>query len=160
MLTFKQYLKEKEETQSSTEEIFNSGEVQFYVRKSLFNIRPANKGEEVKVNGKTIKAKAGQYIIRNNDNINKLDIIDEEDFYSMFEPVRPNQNPDSEGFITYVNTEEIEAIKYKGEKKTIKNEWGEDMFITNNDYLIRPVDAPDTYSIMTTGEFNDIYKKK
>lgn len=160
MLSFKQYLREKEETPNSTEEIFNSGESQSYVRKGLFNIRPAVKGEEVKVGGKTLKAKDGQYIIRNNDNINKLDIIDEEDFYSMFEPVRPNQQPDSEGFISYVNTEEIEAIHYKGEKKTIKNEWDEDMFITNNDYLCRHSDAPDSYFVMTSGEFNDTYKKK
>lgn len=161
MITFKQFITEKdEEASKSTDDIFSAGEIASYVRKGLFDIRPGVKGEKINIGKKTISIKDGQYVIRDNKDINKLSVIDEEDFYSMFEPIRSNQSPDVEGFMQYRNTEEIEAIKYKGEDQMIENEWSEKMVLKNGDFLARDAGNPSAYFVLTPGEFSEIYKKK
>lgn len=161
MITFKQFITEKDKEEfKSTDDIFASGEINSYVIKNLFDIRPGVKGEKIKTNGKNVIVKDNQFVIRDYKNINKLSVIDEEDFYSIFEPIRSNQYPDAEGFMQYKNAEEIEAIKYKGEDRMIKNEWGEKIILKNGDFLARHAGNPSAYFVLTSGVFNAEYKEK
>jgi hypothetical protein len=62
----------------------------------------------------------------------------EYDFKKTFKPVRPDQTPDIEGFINYVDFIEVEALKYSGDPVSVMID-KEPVILKKGDYLIRTV---------------------
>lgn len=79
---------------------------------------------------------------------------------STLKPIRPNQTPDVEGFITYTDPAKVEAFKYSGDpvKVTLSDE--ESVVLNNGDYLVRTVKGSHfEYSTEVAGDFEATLKK-
>lgn len=74
-------------------------------------------------------------------------------------PIRANQTPDAEGFITYTDPTEVEAFKYSGEP--IKVKIGVDTSqISKGDYLVRTVKGDNfEYHVEDGSDFESTLKK-
>lgn len=78
----------------------------------------------------------------------------------MLQPIRPNQQPDVEGFTTYVDPGRVEAFKYTGDplKITLGKEGG--VRLNKGDYLIRTAGGNDfTYSTEPGSQFDSMMVK-
>jgi len=77
-----------------------------------------------------------------------------------FKPIRPNQKPDVEGFITYVDPAETEAIQYGGDPTKIEFDDGSTQQIEKGDFLIRAVQGSKfSYEIKPESDFETEMKE-
>lgn len=74
-------------------------------------------------------------------------------------PIRANQTPDAEGFITYTDPTKVDAFKYSGEPVKVKI--GVDTSqISKGDYLVRTVKGDNfEYHVEDGGDFESTLKK-
>lgn len=94
--------------------------------------------------------------------------MDEEDLDASFAPIRPNQRPDAEGFLTYRSADVYDAFKYEGDpvKVTIDKapegeESGQTLKLNKGDWLLRQDDGNDfVYTIERANYFDNNYSKK
>ncbi len=79
----------------------------------------------------------GKWAVYKEDGKRKLvDRFDSAAFEELYTPVRPNQKPDAEGFKTYRDNVELEAVKYDGD--TIKVDTGAGTKkLRKGNYLVR-----------------------
>lgn len=75
------------------------------------------------------------------------------------EPIRAGQKPDAEGFMTYIDPNQVEAFHYKGDPmKVMLGEVG--ARINNGDYLVRSNDGNNfSYSIEKASSFEATLSK-
>lgn len=142
-----QELKLSEEVGGKNKKLFDENEenIQTYVKKQLFDIKKAEPGEKVTVSiqgkPKTTKtATEGDYIIRNHDDIEQVDLIDGEDFQGTYHQIQPSDEPNAEGFITYREIGEYEAFPYAGEDCYIYTDWNTKQRLKSGDYLVKDAD--------------------
>lgn len=152
----------KEEIPKTIEQLFtaNSGEVKEYSHIDLYDAKKLEVNTVITANGKRTSAKAGNYVVRNHDDIKKFVIVDGEDFDGQYEPVRQGEKPDAEGFILVKPVGEIEAFQYKGESITVKNGWNEEVDIQSSEFVVRYTDEQDSGWTVPKVEFNKTYKLK
>lgn len=74
-------------------------------------------------------------------------------------PIRPNQTPDAEGFVTYVSNDKVEAYQHTGDAvKVMLGKVG--ARLNKGDYLVRSNDGNDfQYSIEPASSFEASMKK-
>lgn len=73
-----------------------------------------------------------------------------------FTPVRPNQNPDAEGYTSYRKVDEIEAFKYTADTVKLNG-----VLISKGDYLIRtPKGDQFTYEVKKSKDFEASFTEK
>lgn len=74
-------------------------------------------------------------------------------------PLRPNQTPDAEGFITYTDPTKVEAFKYDGEPAKVQI-GDAAVQISKGDYVVRTVKGNNfEYHIEDSGDFESTLKK-
>jgi hypothetical protein len=90
-----------------------------------------------------------------------------EDVSASFAPVRPNQKPDAEGYLTYRSGDVYDAFKYNGEPVKVVLATGKDgkagstAKLNKGDYLLRLDDGNNfTYSVEPGAKFDNSYTKK
>ena len=78
---------------------------------------------------------------------------------SALTPIRPNQNPDAEGFTTYVSNDKVEAYQHGGDPmKVMLGKVG--ARLNKGDYLVRTNDGNDfQYSVEPASSFEATMKK-
>lgn len=75
-------------------------------------------------------------------------------------PIRPNQNPDAEGFTTYIDPGKVEAFKYTSDPVKVTIAKNNSVTINKGDYLVRTVNGSKfEYSVETEGDFEGTMKK-
>lgn len=144
------------------EELFdaNQGEVKVYVRLDLYDAKLLDKTTVIVANGKRTKASAGNYVVRNHDDIKKFILVSENDFENLYEPVRQSAKPDAEGFILVKPIGEFEAFQYAGELITIKDKSNENVDIKPNEYVVREKSNKESGWNVKQTEFKKVYKVK
>jgi hypothetical protein len=99
----------------------------------------------------------------------KYGTMNEEDLNAAFAPLRPNQKPDAEGFLSYRSADVYDAFKYSGDpvRVTLGEEPPEEaaaadtVKLNRGDYLLRQDDGKNfTYSIEKDAYFSNGYTKK
>lgn len=159
LLLIKEEEEESKDEKITPESAFEAGSPQKYSPKALYDVRPLKAGEKVDVGGKTVEAEKGQYLVRDHETLGDIKVVDSADVDATLEPVRDSEQPDAEGFILYRDTEEIEAIQYQGERFTFKDDWEKTVTVSNNDYLIRSINEPDSYSVLKPAKFKQQYSE-
>lgn len=135
-----------------------------YTRKQVFQIRPGAKGEEVHINfpGEIFKNTTVEdeesYIVRMADNVNKIKIIDKEEFEKKYEIINPNKKADAEGFLDYNEKGDILAFLYEENEVLNLSISGHRIKINVNDYVGYHMDDPDTLLILPKSKFEQIYQ--
>ena len=125
-----QELKLTEEAGGKNKKLFDefADSISSYTKKQLYDIRKAENKEKVHITMKNQKqsikiAKEGDYVIRLHDDIEQVDLIDGEDLQGTYEQIQPGAKEDAEGFLTYREIGEYEALKYAGEDTYIYTDW-------------------------------------
>jgi hypothetical protein len=81
-----------------------------------------------------------------------------EDFEAAYVEVRKDQEEDVEGYKTYRDAGDIEALQYDGDTITLDLETDEMVKLEKGDYLIRQAEGTNfTYAVETTKDFEDDY---
>ena len=144
-MRFKEFL--LEEFGGKNKKIFeeHESELKTYVKKQLYDIRKAKAGETIDVSfndvePQRVKAKEGQYFLRSHDEIDKVKLIDEEDFQGTYEPIQSNEKEDAEGFKVYREIGYYEAFNYGGEDIYIFTDWNTKQRLKTGDFLVRDAD--------------------
>lgn len=113
----------------SAEEVWKNGTVTTFIPTSIYSARK----EE------------GKWAVYKEDGKRKLvDRFDSAAFEELYAPVRPNQKPDAEGFKTYRDNVEIEAVKYDGDTVKVSIGSGTKKLRKGN-YLVRQ-EGEDSFS--------------
>lgn len=94
--------------------------------------------------------------------------LDQEDLEAAFTPIRPNQKPDAEGFITYRLGDVFDAFKYGGDPVKVsidKAPEGEansqTVKLNTGDWMLRQDDGNDfVYTVERGSYFDNNYTKK
>ena len=90
--------------------------------------------------------------------------MDKADLDASFTPVRPNQQPDAEGFTAYRSAEAFDAFKYNSDplKVTLDGDSvGQTVKLNKGDYLLRQDNGNDfTYSVERANFFDNKYARK
>ena len=141
-----QELKLTEEVGGKNKKLFdeNDENTNEYVKRQIVDIRKAEKGERINVNmngkhGQKV-AKEGDYVVRQHDSINEVDLIDGEDFEGTYEPIHQHAKEDAEGFISYREIGRYEAFQYAGEETYIYTDWNTKQKLKAGDYLVKDAD--------------------
>lgn len=75
-------------------------------------------------------------------------------------PIRANQTPDAEGFVTYTDPTEVEAFKYDGEPIRVKLDDSQTVQMNKGDYLVRTVRGNNfEYNVEAASDFESTLKK-
>jgi hypothetical protein len=88
--------------------------------------------------------------------------MNQEDLDAAFAPIRPNQEPDAEGYLTYRSADVFDAIKYAGDPVKVTLDSGpETTKLNTGDYLLRQDGGNDfTYTVERANYFDNDYVKK
>jgi hypothetical protein len=140
-------LKLAEQVGGKNKKLFDENEsiLQSYIKRQLFDLRPAEQGERVTISidgkpQKTVMAKQGDYVMRPHDNLEQTDLIDGEDFQGTYQQIQPDAQPNAEGFITYREIGEYEAFVYSGEDTYLFTDWNTKQRLKAGDYAVRDSD--------------------
>ena len=143
----------------TAEDVWSQGgdDVAQYITTTVYHVRPvegaANKYEVLfDINGKR----------------KSYGTLDQEDLQAAFAPMRPNQKPDAEGFLTYRSADIYQAFKYTGDpvkvvidKASAGETNGQTVKLSTGDYLLRQDDGSDfIYSVERDSYFSNGYVKK
>ncbi len=121
----------------------NKGDAGTYISNTVYFVRPDGSKFEVTVekNGKR----------------EPFATLSRIDLDKSFTPMRPNQNPDAEGFIQYRDVDEVEAFPFAEE--TLKLNTG--VLLRKGDFLVRKIDGDDfVYEVQKAKDFDAAYTKK
>lgn len=162
-----QELKLTEQADGKNKKLFDEFEDQLssYTKKQLYDIRKAEKGEKIHVTMKNQKpsiktANDGDYVIRLHDDIEQVNLIDGEDIQGSYEQIQAGAKEDAEGFLTYREIGEYEAVKYAGEDTYIYTDWNTKQRLKAGDYLVR--DADEVHSsgfVVPAAEFDKHFEE-
>lgn len=95
--------------------------------------------------------------------------MNQEDLDASFAPMRPNQQPDAEGFLTYRSGDVYDAFKYGGDpvKVTLSASKDEDVpggqtvKLSKGDFMLRQDNGDEfTYTVEKANYFSNQYVKK
>ncbi len=119
-----------------------SDQMSDYVKKQIFDIRPAEQGEKIKVNfvgehPTTKVARSSDYVIRLHDEIEQINMIDEKTMKNNYSPIGEHEEPDAEGFKKYRESGEYEGFQYTGEDIYIFTDWNTKQRLKSGDYVLR-----------------------
>jgi hypothetical protein len=134
-----------------------------YTNKQTYQIKQAQEHEEVHINfpgevTKKTNAKAGQYILRMPESINKIKLLSSEDFENNYELVSANEKPDAEGFLDYIEKGEILAFMYPENEPLDLTISGHFIKVTPNDYIGYDVTNPKLLIVLPKVKFEQQYK--
>lgn len=112
-----------------------------------------------------VKPEKNQFVVYYDENgIRKLyGRVDKSTLQSAFVPVRANQQPDAEGFISYRDADEFDAFKYTGDpiKVDLGDKDSQIVKMVKGDYLLRQSDDNDfVYTVEKARFFDNGYTKK
>ena len=91
--------------------------------------------------------------------------MNKEDLDAAFAPMRPNQQPDAEGFLTYRSGDVYDAFKYNGDpvKVTLSGEESpaQTVKLAKGDFLLRQDSGNEfTYTVEKANYFSNQYVRK
>jgi len=95
--------------------------------------------------------------------------MNQEDLEASFAPMRPNQQPDAEGFMTYRSGDVYDAFKYGGDPVKVelgatKDEdaaGGQTVKLAKGDFMLRQDNGDEfTYTVEKANYFSNQYVKK
>ena len=82
------------------------------------------------------------------------------DLAKTLTPIRPNQTPDAEGFISYVDPAKVEAFQYSGEPCKLDLDGKQAVQLNRGDYVLRTVSGSSfKYTTETGANFEATLKK-
>lgn len=82
------------------------------------------------------------------------------DLDAGFTPMRPNQNPDAEGFTQYRDLKEVEAFKFDGDALKVEDA-GSTTMLSKGDYLTRKAVKDNfVYEVKKAKDFEAAYEAK
>ena len=140
-----------------------ANELKVYVRQDVFDIRQAQPEEEIHINwpgqvSKAVHAEEGQYVVRKGEEVNKMKLIDKEDFEDKYELVNSTEKPDAEGFASYRLKHEVVAFQYHEKELLDLNVSGHFIKIKPEDYLGHPIDDAKKLITMSKSDFEAKYR--
>ena len=138
----------------------NKDGIKDFVHIETYDAKLLDKDTVIIANGKRTKAPAGSYVLRRHDDIKKFVIVSEKDFDAMYEPVRPSEKKDAEGFILVKQIGDIEGFELKGEAVSFNGEDGDTVDVKPNDYVLRNKGEDDSGWVIKPAEFRKAYKEK
>jgi len=147
---------------STIDELFeaNTDKVKTYQPLKTWDAKELKQDTRIVANGKVTRAKAGQWVIRNHDNIKEFRLATQEEFDDQYAPVRPSAKPDAEGFLLVKENGNIEAFQYEGDSLTVKNGKREEVEIEEGQFVCRYTDEKKSGWSLKEVEFNKVYKLK
>jgi hypothetical protein len=160
-------LKEEENDKEKLTQLFSDADeadnLKVYVRQDAFQIRPAKVGEEIHVNfpgepGKVSNAEEEQYVVRMSEHVNKIKLIDKEEFEEKYEIINPNDKPDAEGFQDYRLKDEIIAFQYVENEPLKFNISGHTIHINPEDYIAHPLSDAKKLIVKSKVDFEKKYR--
>ena len=81
------------------------------------------------------------------------------EFRKALKPIRPNQTPDAEGFMAYVDPQNVDAFKYTGQPVQVSID-GQLLTMNTGDYMVRSVKGSSfEYSVEVSSDFEAALKK-
>jgi hypothetical protein len=128
----------------------NSADAKSYTSTALYQVRPVKnttptKYEAFSVVGETRKP---------------YGIFTAQELKSTLKPIRPNQTPDAEGFVTYTDPLEVEAFKYSGEPVKLVLSKKQTTTLNKGDYVTRAVNGSSfEYNVEDAEDFESTLKK-
>jgi hypothetical protein len=129
----------------------NEADAKAYVSKTIYLVKA------IKKHGKT------QYDVYQEvgDDREHFGTMDHAALNDSFQPLRPDQTEDAEGFTKYIEVGDVEAIRYTGPKIKV-DLGGPTEKLSKGDYLIRTEDIDDeiTYHVEKARYFEDEYTEK
>lgn len=146
-------------TTRTSEEIWDegSGDAAQYILTTVYYVRP-------------LQGEADQFEVLYDDQGKRKPYgkMDKEDLEAALTPMRANQRPDAEGFLTYRSADLYDAFKYNGDpvKVTIEKAPegeanGQTLKLNKGDWLLRQDDGNDfVYTIERANYFDNKYTKK
>jgi hypothetical protein len=156
-----------EEIGGKNKKLFDENEdiTDSYVKKQLYDIRKAKKHEKVEITigggkPKSVRtAQFGDYVLRLDDNIEKVDIITSYDL-RKYEQIQPNAEPDAEGYIVYREKGEYDAFQYTGENVYIFTDWNTKQMLKSGDYLVKEANNPKSSGfVVPAADFDENFEK-
>jgi hypothetical protein len=134
-----------------------NGKLNIFVPDEEFEVRPAQIHEKFKINGKTRVAKPNHFMVRRKGSTEPMDLISKTELQDKYTPIRSNQHPDAEGFITYKSQKEVEAFKYTDSEPKAFTVGGHTVKINKNDYVARYVDQRRVVFVSNNSDFENSY---
>ena len=144
-------IKVKEEALETidAEELWSSGDAATYVSNAAYLVRPI-KG--------TVPTEYEVFSVVG-DKRKMFGKFNAVELKRTLKPIRPNQTPDAEGFITYTDPAKVEAFKYDGEPAKVQID-DSVVQISKGDYVVRTVKGNNfEYHIEDSGDFESTLKK-
>lgn len=146
---------------SSAEELWaeNGGEAAQYITTTIYYAKP-------------VEGSKGMFDVLYDEHgkRKKYGTLSEDDLNAAFAPIRPNQKPDAEGFLSYRSADVYDAFKYAGDPvKVVLGEApaegeapvGDTIKLNKGDYLLRQDDGDNfVYTIEKANFFDNGYVKK
>lgn len=153
---------EEPEEPKTIQELFdaNSDKVKTYQPSKTWDAKELKVDTRIVANGKTTRAKAGQYVVRNHDNITEFRLVSADDYENQYAPVRPSAKPDAEGFLLVKENGNVEAFQYEGDDITVKNGKDEEIEIAEGQFVCKYTDDKKSGWAVKEVEFNKVYKLK
>lgn len=153
---------EKPKNPTTIDELFeaNTDKTKTYQPAQTWDAKKLVTDTVIIAKGKRTKAKAGQYVIRNHNDIKEFRLVSEEDYNDQYAPVRPSAKPDAEGFLLVKENGKIQSFQYEGDDITVKNGKGEDVSVTEGQYVCRYTDEKKSGWALDETEFEKVYKLK
>src|SRR5215211_504978 len=112
----------------------NGSEAGPYITTTVYYVRPS-------------KDKKGQFDVYSDEGGKRklYGVMNEADLNASFAPMRPNQRPDAEGYLTYRSADVFDAFKYTGDlvKVTLGDDPGSTVKLSRGDFLLRQDDGDD-----------------
>lgn len=144
-------MKVKEEALETidVEELWSSGDAATYMSNATYLVRPV-KG--------TVPTEYEAFSVVG-DKRKMFGKFNAVELKRTLKPIRPNQTPDAEGFITYTDPTKVEAFKYDGEPAKVQI-GDAAVQISKGDYVVRTVKGNNfEYHIEDSGDFESTLKK-
>lgn len=132
------------------EELWGEGDATSYVSTATYMVRPIKGTEPVKFEVFSVVG----------DERKPFGKFDARELRQTLKPIRANQTPDVEGFVTYTDPTEVEAFKYAGEPIRVKLDDTQTVQLNKGDYLVRTVKGNNfEYNVEADSDFESTLKK-
>lgn len=143
-------IKEEALETKDAEELWNDGNADTYVSTATYMVRPIKGTEPTKFEVFSVIG----------DQRKPFGKFDAQELRQTLKPIRANQTPDAEGFVTYTDPTEVEAFKYDGEPIRVKLDDSQTVQMNKGDYLVRTVRGNNfEYNVEAASDFESTLKK-
>jgi hypothetical protein len=140
------------------------GSLQPYIKDEIIQVKSADINEPVHVTfpgepNRTINPREGDFVLRTEEDPNKLMVINQKDLDAKYEVQDVNAEPDGEGYLNYRPKGQVLAFEYtEHEPLELKDSRGKLFHVKYGDYLGYPIDDSTTLIQMDKNHFEKRYR--